>query len=37
MIPAPKLDDRGALASNYAGVTRVNTDITVTTDAEIIR
>ena len=33
-VPAPKLEDRAALARNYAGVTRVNTDITVTTDAD---
>ncbi len=33
-VPTPTLEDRAALASNYAGVTRVNTDITVTTDAD---
>ncbi len=33
-LPVPKLEDRAALATNYAGVTRVKTDITVTTDAD---
>ncbi|MDT9598832.1 ABC transporter permease/M1 family aminopeptidase [Sphingosinicella rhizophila] len=31
---APKLQDRSAQAKNYAGLERVNTDITVTTDAD---
>ncbi|MBW8296320.1 M1 family aminopeptidase [Sphingopyxis sp.] len=30
----PKLEDRSAQARNYAGLDRVNTDITVTTDAD---
>jgi ABC-2 type transport system permease protein len=33
-LPTPKLDDREALGRNYAGMDRVNTDITVTTDAD---
>lgn len=33
-LPAPKLEDKAALAFNYAGMTRVNTDITVSTDAD---
>lgn len=33
-LPTPKLDDKVALTKNYAGVDRVNTDITVTTDAD---
>lgn len=32
--PIPKLEDEAALAKNFAGVERVNTDITVTTDAD---
>ncbi|WP_447761168.1 ABC transporter permease/M1 family aminopeptidase [Sphingopyxis panaciterrae] len=30
----PKLDDKAALGKNFAGVERVNTDITVSTDAD---
>lgn len=33
-LPTPKLEDRAAQAANYAGFDRVNTDITVTTDAD---
>jgi hypothetical protein len=32
--PIPTLDDTAALSRNFAGVDRVNTDITVTTDAD---
>jgi ABC-2 type transport system permease protein len=34
--PTPKLEDTAAQARNYAGLDRVNTDITVTTDADQI-
>ncbi|TGN55826.1 aminopeptidase [Paracoccus liaowanqingii] len=33
-LPTPKLDDKAAQARNYAGLDRVDTDITVTTDAD---
>lgn len=33
-LPTPKLEDDAALGSSYIGVDRVNTDITVTTDAD---
>jgi hypothetical protein len=33
-LPTPKREDDAALASSYVGVDRVNTDITVTTDAD---
>jgi len=33
-LPTPPLEDTAGLAKSYAGVERVNTDITVTTDAE---
>lgn len=33
-LPTPRLEDDAALASSYVGVDRVNTDITVTTDAD---
>lgn len=33
-LPTPQLEDTAALASSYVGVDRVNTDITVTTDAD---
>jgi ABC-2 type transport system permease protein len=33
-LPTPKLENEAALASSYVGVDRVNTDITVTTDAD---
>jgi ABC-2 type transport system permease protein len=32
-LPTPKLEDKAAQSRNYAGLERVNTDITVTTDA----
>jgi ABC-2 type transport system permease protein len=33
-LPTPPLEDETALGKSYAGVERVNTDITVTTDAD---
>ena len=33
-LPTPPLEDTAGLAKSYAGVERVNTDITVTTDAD---
>ncbi len=33
-LPMPKLEDTAAQARNFAGLERVNTDITVTTDAD---
>jgi aminopeptidase N len=33
-LPTPPLEDTAGLARSYAGVERVNTDITVTTDAD---
>jgi ABC-2 type transport system permease protein len=33
-LPTPKLEDKAAQARNFAGLERVNTDITVTTDAD---
>ncbi|HEY0685854.1 MAG TPA: M1 family aminopeptidase [Steroidobacter sp.] len=33
-LPTPQLEDEAALAWSYVGVDRVNTDITVTTDAD---
>ena len=33
-LPTPELEDTAGLAKSYAGVERVNTDITVTTDAD---
>ena len=35
-LPTPKLEDKAVLARNFAGLERVNTDITVTTDADQI-
>jgi hypothetical protein len=35
-VPTPKLEEREAQKQNYAGMTRVNTDITVSTDADQI-
>jgi hypothetical protein len=32
--PAPKLEDEAALAKNFVGLDRVNTDVTVKTDAD---
>lgn len=33
-LPTPQLEDDSALSRNYAGVDRINTDITVTTDED---